>query len=205
LWLIGLRSIAQRRDVSTVLLIGWPLSVYVFLAGNAWQNPRFSLELFPPLAIWVGFGFDRLWLDRITWRRGLIGLAAISLIGSLAWSLRDVNNFVAAKNLDLDRVQHTAAQLPSGATVLTFGLTAMLQHYTDFDAIELFSETPATLAARVCNQATAYADVDLSNLAQQWTGLAPEINYRWLIDHAGLEKTDQYQGYTLFKVSGSCR
>jgi 4-amino-4-deoxy-L-arabinose transferase-like glycosyltransferase len=200
LWLIGLLAIAQRRSLAAWLLIGWPLSVYVFLAGNTWQNPRFSLELFPPLAIWVGVGFDRVWLDRSNWRRALIGLIVISWIGSAIWSVRVVGNFVAEKTIDLDRVQHLAAQLPTDATILTFSLTLTLQHYAAFEAIELFTETPATLIDRVCGREKVYAYLDVSSIEQQWHGLSPEVNYRWLRDGPGLEMIDQYQGYTLFKV-----
>lgn len=195
-----------RLDRSTrALLILWPLIQFIFLAGVTWQNPRFALAYFPPLAVWVGLGFDQIWFARPNWRRALIGLIVISWIGSAIWSVRVVGNFVAMKNLDLDRTQHAANQLPNGSTVLTFGLTATLQHYTAINAVELFSETPATLAARVCNQPKVYAYLDVHNLDQQWIGLAPETNQRWLGEHAGLELIDQYQGYTLFKLGESCR
>ena len=94
LWLIGLGALGRVRSSARVLLIGWPLAVYVFLAGIAWQNPRFALALFPPLAVWVGLGFDLVWERRPTLRRWLVGLTAAALVGWLLWSARVVGNFV---------------------------------------------------------------------------------------------------------------
>ncbi len=204
--LIAGLAVLRRLERSTqALLILWPLIQFVFLAGVTWQNPRFVLAYFPPLVVWVGLGFDRLWIQQPSWRRGLLGLIAISWIGATIWSVRVVGNFVAAKTLDLDRVQHVADQLPNGSTVLTFGLTATLQHYSAFNTVELFNETPTTLKSRICGQTDVYAYLDVNNIDRQWTGLAPETNYRWLIDHSGLEMIDQYQGYSLFKMGEQCR
>ncbi len=204
LWLVGLAALARSDAPAHALLIGWPLIVYVFLAGIAWQNPRFALAFFPPLAVWVGAGFDRVWESRPAWRKGLIGLAVVSLIGSLIWSGRVVNNFVQAKNVDLARTRRVADQLPTGARVITLGLTLTLQHYTDLDVVEIYHETPSTLAARLCGRDAAYLYLDVVNIEQQWRGLLPEINYRWLRDEQGLGEIDRFSGYILFKISGHC-
>ncbi|HLF28105.1 MAG TPA: hypothetical protein VJG32_17375 [Anaerolineae bacterium] len=197
---------SNRVDsAARVLLIGWPWIVYVFLAGIAWQSDRFLLTLFPPLAVWVGLGFNRVWETRPHWRRGLSLFTLVALAGALLWSLRTAGDFVERnKNADLARAQHVAAQLPGGAQVITFGVTLTLQHYTDLDAIEIYHETPASLEARVCGSDTAYLYLDVANIEGQWTGLAPEANYRWLREGPGLEMIDQFQGFTLFKVRGDC-
>ncbi len=203
LWLAGLRSFGRLDGSTRALLIGWPLAVYIFLAGIAWQNPRFALALFPPLAVWTGIGYDRLWERRPGWRRGLLGLAALALIGALFWSLRVVNDFVARKNADVARAQRAVAQVPPGARLITFGLTLTLRHYSDLDVIEIYEETPASLPDRACGGGPAYLYVDVANLEQQWAGLAPQVNYHWLRDGPGLEMIDQFDNYTLFKV-GEC-
>src|SRR5512135_1024536 len=139
LWLplliVGGWSMRRRMLAEQWVLIGWVLVTYIYLGGETYQNPRFSLELFPPLALWVAAGFDRVWLDRPQWRGGLNGLAAVALIGSAIWSARVVGNFVAEKNSDLERAQHISTLLPADAQVITFRLTLTLMHYTSLDVI----------------------------------------------------------------------
>jgi 4-amino-4-deoxy-L-arabinose transferase-like glycosyltransferase len=204
LWLAGLAALGRSDAPVRVLLVGWPLVVYIFLAGIAWQNPRFALAFFPPLAVWVGAGFDRVWVGRPTWRRGLVGLTAVALAGSLVWSGRVVNSFIQVKNVDLARTQRVANQLPPGARVITFGLTLTLRHYTDLDVIEIYDETSPTLADHACGRDAAYLYLDVANIEEQWRGLPPEINYRWLREAQGLEMVDRFGGYTLFRVNRAC-
>ncbi|HKZ82461.1 MAG TPA: hypothetical protein VJ793_02255 [Anaerolineae bacterium] len=201
LWLVGLAALGRSDAPPRALLIGWPLVVYVFLAGIAWQNPRFALALFPPLAVWVGVGFDRVWESRPAWRKGLVGLAAIALVGTLAWSGRVVGNFVHAKDADLARVERVSSRLPGGSRVITFGVSLSLDHYTDLEVIDLYSESPESLSDRLSDCVSAFVYVDVENLERQWRGLSPEVNFRWLREEAGLEEVDRFQGYTLYSVT----
>lgn len=204
-WIAGLWSLRRGVGPVRVLLIGWPLVGYIFLAGIAWQSTRFALIFFPPLAIWVGLGFDYLIDMRPVWRRALIALVTIGILASFVWSLRVVGNFVEQnKNDDLARVAFVTAQLDNGAEVITFSMTSTLDHYSDLNVVELFHETPTTLARRVCGVHGAYLYLDVANIEQQWQGLAPEVNYRWLRDQAGLETIAQFGGYTLFETGGNC-
>jgi 4-amino-4-deoxy-L-arabinose transferase-like glycosyltransferase len=59
--LLGLWSLRKRPHPQTALLLGWPLLMYIFLAGIAWQNTRFSLAYFPPLTILTALGIHTLW------------------------------------------------------------------------------------------------------------------------------------------------
>ncbi len=59
--MFGLWSLRDRLRPHAALLLGWPLTVYIFLTGIALENPRFSLALFPPLAALVGLGFQHAW------------------------------------------------------------------------------------------------------------------------------------------------
>jgi len=201
LLVIGARTLVRSGRSASVLLIGWLLVVYVFLAGIAWQNERFSLAFFPPLAVWVGLGTDAIWQARRTsW---LVGLLTVSLTGMGVWGLRDVSGFVNRKNADVDRARHAASQLPDDARVITFGLTLTLKHYTDLDAIEIYGETPDSLRDRVCGHGTVFAYLDVVNIERQWQGLSPEINYHALRDGPGLTMIDLYAGFTLLKI-GDC-
>ena len=214
-WLAGLLALARLGAPVRALLIGWPLIVYIFLAGIAWENPRFALALFPPLAVWAGLGFDWLWEQGNRKqddgeqgnRKGCpygnawaVALAAAALIGTLVWAGRVVGNFVAAKNADLARVAHVSARLPGGSLLLTFGLTLSLEHYTDLAVVDLHSESQESLAARLSGCAAVFAYVDVENLDRQWRGRTPEVNFRWLRDAAGLEEVDRFGGYTLYRV-----
>jgi hypothetical protein len=59
--LLGLWSLRKRPPAQTALLLGWPLIMYLFLSGIAWQNTRFSLAFFPPLTILSALGIHTLW------------------------------------------------------------------------------------------------------------------------------------------------
>jgi len=202
LWLVGLWSLSRADSPARALLIGWPLVVYGFLAGIAWQSDRFILTLFPALAVWVGLGFA--WVGDFR-RPALVVFLVVALIGTFVWSLRVVGDFIHRnKNADLARVQHVAALLPPGTRVITFGVTLTLEHYSDLDVTEIYSETLESLPDRVCGPDAEYLYLDVANIERQWSGLAPEVNYRWLRDGPGLEAIDWFEGYTLFEVGNNC-
>lgn len=197
LWAMRRLSGAQRLS-----LIGWPLTMYVFLVGIAWQSPRFMLMSVPPLAVLVGVGYAGLAgrVGRSGWRRGLQLGVVLSLTGMLLWTYRVTDDFIGKKNIDLARVAYVQAQVPSAATVLSFGLTATLHQYTNLRVIELFHETPASLAT-LLNKGAVSVMIDEANIAAQWTGKSPQINLDWL-------KTNEVQvigtvpPYTLLRVEG---
>jgi hypothetical protein len=189
------------------LLALWPVTVWAFLAGIAWENPRFSLALLPPLLVLVGLGVERaLGAGAPAQRRAVVlGVCAISLAGMIAWSSRDLRRFVAAKDETVAVSRWAEASLPRGAVVLTFGLTDTVSHYTGLSAVELYNETAATLPARACGGAPAYLLLDVGDVATQWEGLAPHVNFLWLRDHAGLAEIGRRDRYTLWRVGDRCR
>jgi 4-amino-4-deoxy-L-arabinose transferase-like glycosyltransferase len=204
--LLGLWRLRRPPWSPLALLAGWPLVVYLFLAGIAWENPRFSLAFFPPLAVLVGIGVDVAW-GAVRGPRGrtiLLAACALGLAGSLAWAVRDVRTFVARKDADLAAARWVEAHVPPGATVITFGLTDTLRHYTGLHVVELYNETPDSLAAQVCGGQAAYLYVDVANIEAQWAGKSPEVNLRWLRDHAGIVVMNGSSGYTLFSAGGQC-
>jgi 4-amino-4-deoxy-L-arabinose transferase-like glycosyltransferase len=210
----GLWALRRAARPAQIVLLGWPLVTYAFLAGVTWQNPRFMLACLPALALWAGLGAAVLWARRpvaavppAAWRAGLVALVVLGLLATSLWALRALNNFVAEKkDAALAHVDYVTAHVPPGARVLTFGLTATLAHYSRFEVIELFDETPVTLQARACAQGELYLYLDLAGAADQWRGQAPDVNERWLRDHAGLEALGTFEGYTLFRVGhGGCK
>jgi hypothetical protein len=206
LLLLGVASLLSPPRALGALLAGWPVVVWVFLAGIAWENPRFSLTLLVPLLVVVGVGVQRaLESGAGRWRRAVAGVCAAGLVGALAWSVRDLRRFVAAKDDAVAVSRWVEGELPRGATLLSFGLTNTVAYYTSVRAVELYNESPATLAEMACGPPQHYLLLDLGNLTAQWTGLSPHINFLWLRDQAGLAELGRLGGYTLWRVGDPCR
>lgn len=186
-----------------ILLAGWPLIVYLFLAGISWQNWRFPLTFFPPLVVLVGLGVDWVWAR---WERRwqpVIGVVlGAALIGSLAWGVRDISRFTAWKESQLATVKAVETQLPPGATLLLFELTATMRHYTDVAAIELFTQDEADVVALAAGNKPLYLLLNVDQVASQWVGKTPHQHYLWLQQHRELQLIGQYGPYTLFRVIG---
>lgn len=199
-WVIsGLQSL--RREPGFVLLLAWPLLVYLFLAGIAWQNPRFSLALFPPLLVLVGLGIEWVWqVVGSRWRPFLIGWCALGLLGSLAWMGRDVRNFVQVKDANVAAVQWAEAQTGIGATTVTFGVTLIMNHYTSLDGLDIYTLNEADLTDLLENKSPFYLLLDVTNVEQQWQGKSPQLNYQWLQEQAKAVEIGRFNNYTLFEV-----
>ncbi len=136
-------------------------------------------------------------------RAVLAGALAVSLVGSLAWGLRDYHNLVVYKNDQLALVEWTRAQLPSGGVLLTFGATLTLQHYTDYDVRELFYLAPPDLDLIAQQPQPVYLLLDVDNTESQWAGLLPQQDYHHLQEHPGLEIVGQREPYTLFRLKAA--
>lgn len=201
LWLIGLWSLRRLPAVKWLVLAGWPLAQYLYLIGDTYQNPRFSLAFLPPIAIWVGLGVDRLWQTRSNWRRGLISLVTIGLIGTLIWSVRVTGNFIEQMNADLRVVQGVQANVPARSALLTFGLTAMLQHYTNLRVIELYNLDETAVAHEIQSVQAHYLLIDPNNVESQWQAKAPALNFHWLQVHTHLIPIISLPPYQLFRVN----
>jgi len=204
--LLGVAALRTVPRPIALLLAGWLATVWVFLAGIAWENPRFSLALLAPLLCLLGLGGERAlrWRPARGARAAVAGVCALGLAGMLAWAIRDLRALVAAKDASVAVSRWAAAALPPGATLLTFGLTETAAYYTSVDAVELYNETPATLPRRACGPRRAYLLLDEAAVATQWAGLAPHVNFLWLREHAGLERIGQRGGYTLWRLGDRC-
>src|SRR5205823_4441204 len=55
--LVGTWALRRAPAAHKLVLLGWPLSVYLFLAGIPYENFRFGLALWPPLVVLAGIGF----------------------------------------------------------------------------------------------------------------------------------------------------
>jgi hypothetical protein len=205
LLLLGVASLLSPPRALGALLAGWPVVVWVFLAGIAWENPRFSLTLLVPLLVVAGVGVQRAFESGSgKWRRAVAGVCAVGLVGALAWSVRDLRRFVAAKDHAVAVSRWVEGELPR---VPRFSVRAH-QHGCVLHVGpggQLYNESPATLAEMACGPHPSYLLLDLGNLAAQWTGLSPHINFLWLRDQAGLAELGRLGGYTLWRVGDACR
>jgi hypothetical protein len=204
LWVIG-RRLIKREGLAgaALLLIGWPLVQYAFLAGIPYENQRFGLAFFPPLAVLTGIGADVLWTTvRFRWGRAiLLFLGAVGVAGMLFWGWRTtLESPIQVKQATLDAAKWVQNQVPADARVLAFGLTATLQFYTQLEVREFFNETPETLAALLAAGRSTYLVLDVHGAETQWQGRPPQINLHWLRDGPGLEEIGERNGYTLYRV-----
>jgi hypothetical protein len=206
---IGLWALWRRRAYPQLcFLLGWVLVPYVFLAGIPYQNIRFPLILFPPVAILTAFGIY--WAARLVSRRISSRFAYAAATVLLIWSAGGMLNqasdtirvFVANQERDKATANWVKAQLPPESSIYTFGLTLTLQHYTPLRVREVYYETPQTLETGWgCND---YLLLNLWDIQHQWAGREPDKVYQWLRDHRGLTQMGQFGYYTLFQV-GSVR
>lgn len=197
--LLGARELGRGPRSSLALIVGWPLVVYLSLAGIAWENPRLSLPLFPPLLVLVGVGFGR--AVRSSYRRWAIACAVLGLLGSLAWSARDVARFAEMKRAQLEAVRWAERSTPERATIVSFGLTQTLRHYTNRRVANLYLLEPDALAALTSEAAALYLLVDPVNLKDQWRGRSPASNLEWFETHATLAELGRRSPWILFEVN----
>lgn len=219
LW--GLWRLWQTRQWGPlILLLGWFLSGYLFLAGIPYQNFRFGLTHYLPWVLLTGFGLSDLLSTSITKQRdrgagGIFSSAPplpcssavfklviiLSLLAMLAWAYPMLNSFLTSQNQSKVIARQVEQAVPGKATLVTFGLTLTLQHYTHLNTIEIFHQDTDSLQTLSESHQPLYLLLDISNLEAQWQGKTPHINYRWLKKNMILQKMGLFPPYTLFKVS----
>jgi 4-amino-4-deoxy-L-arabinose transferase-like glycosyltransferase len=196
LWLVR-----RQRWPALVLLAGWPLLIWLFVSGIPYQNARFILPALPALAVLAGQGFALAYASARRWLRlALVVGLAVALLSGLALGVRDYRKLVAYENDQLALVEWVRARLPATSTLITFGATLTLQHYTTNDVRELFELAPPDLDAIARQQRPVYLLLDVASTERQWAGLRPQQDYHYLQQHPGLEVVDQRLPYVLFRL-----
>ncbi len=202
-------AVWQRRRASLWLVVGWAASVYLFHAGTAWQNVRFTLAYLPPLALLAALGFASV-AEALRARgvaRGIVraGLLLYLLLG-VGWmsagALDLTRGFIERMQGLVETVRWVEAQVPEGARLLTFSLTLTFEHESALETHELFFLSPDTLAPLLADERPTYLFLDVGSVESQWQGKAPALNYQWLRDNPGLRSLAERPPYTLFEVQG---
>jgi hypothetical protein len=220
LW--GIWHLWRKRHVAgswgpLLLVVGWLGVAYLFLAGIPYQNFRFGLTLYLPAVLLAGVGIEALRTEPplfvlrrlstgLTLRvreRGIHLVVAACLLVMGAWALYSAGRFLATQNQSKEIAHQVASLLPEDATVLSFGLTLTLQHYTDLNVVEFYSLNQATLDAATATEAPVYLLLDLENVAYQWQDRPPAIHYDWLQTHRTLTPVADFPPYSLLLITKS--
>lgn len=199
---LGFWTAARRRASAQMLLLsGWAAIVYIFLAGIAWQNLRFTLAYLPPLAILAAVGSVPL-AERLSgrWRWTMPTVLGIGLLWMVfgGWAL--TGSFIERKEAHLQLVRWVEAQVESDARLFTFGLTTTVNHYSGLQAHDLFLLEPDEMTRFLADSRPVYLLLDVENVERQWEGHAPAQNYLWLQRETGLEEMGGQRGFTLFRL-----
>jgi 4-amino-4-deoxy-L-arabinose transferase-like glycosyltransferase len=199
----GLWAVFRRRAAApTLLLAGWAAVVFVFHAGAAYQNFRFTLAFLPPLAVLAAIGAEVV-LGRLRGRRSFplaVGVLAIGLGLMAAAGVHTTRSLIDMKNRSLDVVRWTEARTPAGARLVTFDLTSSFRHYGTLPTVELYHQDPADLARLLERDEPLYLLVDTAKMEGQWAEESPGRNARWLEAGPGLTPLGEVHGFTLFRV-----
>ncbi|NJN99669.1 MAG: hypothetical protein HC875_38990 [Anaerolineales bacterium] len=220
IWRLG----QTRQWAALILLLGWAVPVYLFLAGIPYQNFRFGLTLYVPLVVLTGYGLSDLYQHVILrrsrripaalleteaspahkpiWLETIFGATIVlSLLGMLLWAYPMLDSFLTVQNQSKTIATQVEQTLPEEATLITFGLTLTVQHYTRLNTLEFFYRDEASLQTLTESPGPLYLLLDLNSIQTQWRGKTPEINYQWLKKNTTLTEIGLFAPYTLFKVT----
>ena len=197
---VGLWSIRRKR-LYLLLLLGWGVLPYLFLAGIPYQNIRFPLIVMPAVAFLAGIGLEAL----LGHRRRVLLFAGILIIG-LVWMFSAAKPmlavFVANQTRDKTSVQWALQTIPAQARLYTFELTEPFKAYSSFEVHELYNETPDTLSAEFAASypQASYLYVNVWTIENQWKGRELQTVFHWLRDAVGLQYLDRSGNYLLFRI-----
>lgn len=187
-----------RVDLTPViLLLGWCATMYLFLAGIPYENFRFGLGFFVPVAVLAGIGAAYAWhaqRERI-WRGALALIMLASLTLMLAWHPRVLRPILDLKRRELEQVAWLQSQIPAQSLLYTMGVDGAVRVYSSLRVENIWNKSAAEIL-----HTPAYLFIDVENLETQWRGRAPEQLYRQLRAAGVLRKVGESQGWTLFGI-----
>ncbi len=182
----------------TILVLGWILGMYFFLAGIPYENFRFPLGLFVPIAVVTGIGaawfFER-W-QNLRRRFVLMGWIGLALLIMLVWQPRVLAPVVESKSQQLAHTRWLEAQLLPNALVYAMSIDGALATYSHLRVENLWDMDPMTLK----NDMPTYLYVDTNNIETQWRGRLPDQLLRALNETNYLHPVGSYLGWTLYRV-----
>lgn len=200
---VGFLQLVRRRlGLALSLLAVWPLTMYAFHAGTAWQNYRFPLAFLPPLAILASLGFELMLDVASRERKKLVAAAFIGVFAvKTGAAIFLCSWFIGRKDADVATVRWVERQIPSDSRLLTFNLTLMFQYYGHVETLELFDQTPGSVAGLLASERSAFLFVDVRSLDAQWKERSPGRVYEALRLNPGLVPVGTHRDFTLFRIA----
>jgi 4-amino-4-deoxy-L-arabinose transferase-like glycosyltransferase len=195
--------------LGSVILVGWPLLVLLFLAGSPYQNTRFFLSAMPPVAVLVALGTWRLavFIDaRVPApRRRLAEVVAVSavavwLILSIVVAARFSGGFIDRQVRDLAAIRAIEARVPASARLISLGPTGAFVYDRVPDVVELYGLTPETALALLGDGRPSYLVIDPSAIDGQWAGRAPALTVEAIRTGRGITAVATEGGWTLYRI-----
>ncbi len=194
------RWTAHRTSLraGSILLLGWIVGMYIFLAGIPYENFRFPLGLFAPIAVVTGIGAGWLW-DR--WRASRLrfvwlGWIAVALLVMLLWQPRVLAPVLEIKAREIAHTRWLETRLLPNALLYAMSIDGAVQTYSQIRVENLWNLDPATLKRDI----PTYLYVDTQNIGQQWRGRLPDQLVRGLSETNYLHPLERFEGWTLFRV-----
>lgn len=172
--------------------------MFLFLAGIPYENFRFGLGFFTPLAVLTGMGAG--WLAAR--RRGLMfRLALFAYIGAalavmVVWQPRVLAPVLEIKTREQGQIKRLTAQLAPGETVWTLGMTGAINTYTLLRARDFWQVS----AEEVRATAPAYLLLEPGSIETQWQAKMPHLVFQQLNDARALEPLGAADGWTLYRI-----
>jgi hypothetical protein len=183
---------------AAVLLLGWILAMYLFLAGIPYQNFRFPLGFFVPVAAVTGIGAGFLWhrwrASRTRWL--LVAWIGLALAVMVFWQPRVLAPVIEIKRHELARMSTLHLYMGAGDRVWTLGFSGALNDSVPVNARELWGVTLDDIKSN----RTSYLYIDVPNIESQWSGREPQQLYHALRDANMLQELAQIEGWTLFEI-----
>lgn len=181
------------------LVLGWGLGMFILLIGGAQQNVRFGFAYMPPIAVLIGLGV--IYVTNHVKRWIVLGVFMIGV----GWAIWGANiwtqNFIDRQQQDYRVVEWVDDEIPDHSELIVFGVTAMMDYYTDHDVHELYYLTIPEIEEITQSQNTLYVLLDLTNVTTQWRDLSPGNNFSWMQENLDLERIGLRYNFTLYRVN----
>jgi len=181
-----------------ILLLGWCGLMFLFLAGIPYENFRFPLGLFVPIAVVTGIGAGWLWdAWRIRWTRAaLLAWIAVALAIMIFWQPRVLAPVLQLKTRELSDARWLEQQLPRNALLYTMEIDGAVEQYTPLHVVNLLQMDPSTLNDNV----PTFLYINLNEIQTQWRGRLPEQLYNALQEGDLLHPLGTRGDWTLFRI-----
>ncbi|MEO6351445.1 MAG: hypothetical protein ABIP53_12405 [Candidatus Limnocylindrales bacterium] len=204
----GARTILRKPSPGGLALLIWPLLVFGFHLGGAYQNTRFFLAALAPAVLIAAIGAtstfaylrDRgLSLGRFRLATLFAAALAAAIAFNAAYGLRFTGSFVDREVADVASIRELAAKVESDGRLIALGATTVLLH-DGRDAVELYRLEPESARELVLDDRPDYLLVDSSAVTGQFASLAAGRTFAALSAEPGIRPVATSGIWTLYVI-----